>query len=101
MYTWKSLIGQAYRNLDDLEGYDVFKIAPEGEKVFFSACSELEEMGYIDSDVFDEVLTHCNNSLTLSEIKGFMSGIYFALKMNKEYKEDFEKIEKFINSLNE
>lgn len=99
MYSWKSLIGQVYIELGNLEGYNVLKIVSQAERHFYRYVSELEEKGYITIDIFDKCTDLCNDSLTLSEIKGFISGIYFALKLKEEFKEDFEKIEEFINSL--
>ena len=43
------------------------------------------------------MIESCTETMLANEIKGFMSGIYFALKLKDEYKEDMEKIKECIN----
>lgn len=97
MYSCDSLIVQIYRELEYLEGYDVLKIVPKAEQDFYGFIEELKNDEYIKNDIVYKIGDIFSNILMLSEVKGFISGIYFALKLKEKFKEDFEKIEKFIN----
>lgn len=98
MYSFDSLIGQIYGELENLVGYNVLKIVPQAEKGLYGFIEELELDRNIENDIVYKIGDFCSEFLTLSEIKGFISGIYFALKLREEFKKDFEKIEKFIDS---
>lgn len=98
MYSRGSLIGMIYDFLES--GYEtdrVFKMVPEAEKDCLNFIDELSDEIDIPFDIYDEVIESCTETMLANEIKGFMSGIYFALKLKDEYKEEMEKIKECIN----
>lgn len=100
MYSCDSLIGQAYGKLEYLEGYGVLKIVPKAEQDFYRFIEELENDEYIENAIVYKIVDRYSTLLSLSEVKGFISGIYFALKLRDEFKEEFQKMDEFINSFN-
>ena len=94
MYSYGSLIGMIYDFLETgCETDRIFKIVPQAEK----DCLRLIDKLSIELDMPKDIYYEATKVMLANEIKGFMSGIYFALKLKDEYKEEMEKIKECIN----
>lgn len=92
MYSHESIIGSIYDDLCRKEKYPVFGAEPEEERRFYMAASEVYEDENIPEELCSKVECCCSDMRLANEIKGFIAGIYFALKLKDEFKADFEKI---------
>ncbi len=94
----ESLIEQIYLGLEEFDNFDFLTIEPSEERYIFRRIDQLNYEDSVESDITYELGELCEYAFTAGGVKGFLSGIYFALKLSDEYKEDLEKIEEFINS---
>ncbi|MDO5387483.1 MAG: hypothetical protein Q4F75_09500 [Pseudomonadota bacterium] len=98
MYSYGSLIGMIYDFLEKGSGTDyIFSIVPKGEKGCIRFLEKLKNEMDIPEDIYEQTSAYCTETMLANEIKGFMSGIYFALKLKDEFKEDIDKIKTCFN----
>lgn len=94
MYSYGSLIGMIYDFLETGDETDrIFKIVPQAEK----DCLRLIDKLSIESDMPKDIYYEATKVMLANEIKGFISGIYFALKLKDEFKEDMDKIKECLD----
>ncbi|MDO4300043.1 MAG: hypothetical protein Q4D26_01485 [Clostridia bacterium] len=93
----KNLIKQIYLELENLENFDFLKIEPSEECYIYRCIDQLDYKYFVESDVTYKLGHLCTRAFEEAGVKGFLAGIYFALKLSEVYKEDFEKILEFIN----
>lgn len=101
MYSHESLIGNIYDDLYRKTKYPLFAAEPERKRIFYEDVSQVYEDKGIPQDLCHNLECCCSDMCLANEIKGFMSGIYFALKLKDEFKEDMEKIKKCLNLTDE
>lgn len=95
MYSMDSLIGKIYHDLET-DGDYIFFVNPKEESEYFAYLEGLKRKMNIPEDVYYKARDVDTDAMLANEIKGFISGIYFALKMKEEFKEEMEKIEEYI-----
>lgn len=98
MHYCKSLIRQAYLQLGEFSNFNFLRVIPVGERDFFRGNDRLENETSVGPDVMSKIGYLYSDAFEAGEVKGFLAGIYFALKLSEEYKEDLEKVKEFINS---
>lgn len=98
MYYSENLIGQLYVGLEEFDNFNFLRVVPDGEHNFYRCAEKLENLTSLGDDDVYELGNLYTDAFEVGGVKGFLAGIYFALKLSEKYKEDFEKIKEFIDS---
>lgn len=89
MYSYEKTIIEIYSKLEKLGKLPKCKNDLKYEKKFKDDLKELLKGRYISQDQFEELVEKCDEAMLGDEAKGFLTGIFFILQLEKEMGDDF------------
>ena len=92
MYSYEKTIIEIYSKLEKLGKLPKCENDLKYEKKFKEDLKELLKGRYISQERFEELVEKCDEAMLGDEAKGFLTGIYFILKMEKEMGDDFLEV---------
>lgn len=101
MYSYENTIIEIYNKLNKLGKLPKCENDLKYEKKFKENLYDLYKQKYISESQFEELKQKCDEAMLGDEAKGFLTGVYFILKMQKEMGEDFTYFMKCFGLENE
>ena len=92
MYSYEKTIIEIYSKLEKLGKLPKCKNDLKFEKRFKGDLKKLLKGRYISQDRFEELVEKCDEAMLGDEAKGFLTGIFFLWKMEKEMGDDFLEV---------
>lgn len=92
MYSYENTIIEIYSKLEKLGKLPKCENDLKYEKKFKEDLKELLKGRYISQERFEELMEKCDEAMLGDEAKGFLTGIYFILKLEKEMGDDFLEV---------
>ena len=97
MYSYKKNVAEIHRKFKKFCKLKKCKNDLKLEKRFKEDLKKILKGIYISQERFEELVEKCDEAMLGDEAKGFLTGIYFILKMEKETGDNFiEVIRQFV-----
>lgn len=94
MYSFDGTVKEIYCKLEKLGKFPECENDVKYEKKLKKDLEELCKGNYITKEQFEELINKCDEAMLADEVKGFLTGVYFILKMQKDMGNDFINIVK-------